>query len=86
MILELSAGDIAFIPSFWWHITETLETSISVSGNIVGRDNYKGFLQLLRDEYTMGNFTRLSEVFAGFDMEAVMSRRDRASTSEHEVN
>ncbi|MCP4501616.1 MAG: hypothetical protein GY822_16785 [Deltaproteobacteria bacterium] len=40
----LEAGNLAIIPAGWWHTTETLETSLTLSGNFVGPDNLRDFM------------------------------------------
>jgi len=39
-IFVLEAGELAFIPSHWWHTTKMLSASISVSANVVNQSNW----------------------------------------------
>jgi hypothetical protein len=41
--IVLNAGDILFIPAGWWHLTEILATSVTLSGNFVNDSNWRDF-------------------------------------------
>jgi|GEM_PF-1892161 len=44
VVVDLPAGHIALVPAGWWHTTQTLEPSITLSGNFVSPDVVRDFL------------------------------------------
>ena len=41
--IVLEPGDVLFIPAGWWHLTEILTTSVTLSGNFVNASNWRDF-------------------------------------------
>ena len=40
LVFVLEPGELAFIPSHWWHTTRMLSASISISANVVNQSNW----------------------------------------------
>jgi hypothetical protein len=43
----LEPGELAFIPSRWWHTTKMLTPSISISANVLNQSNWKALVEFV---------------------------------------